>query len=51
VGLPDGSAWASDELTGELERPAALGREVAARLGLAGGGALLEQAERMAAPA
>jgi hydroxymethylbilane synthase len=51
VGLPDGSAWASDELTGELESPAALGREVAARLGLAGGAQLLADAEQMATPA
>jgi hydroxymethylbilane synthase len=51
VGLPDGSAWASDVLVGELERPAALGREVAARLGLAGGAQLLAEAERMAAAA
>jgi hydroxymethylbilane synthase len=51
VGLPDGSAWAGDELDGELEQPAALGREVAARLALAGAGQLLSDAERMAAPA
>jgi hydroxymethylbilane synthase len=51
VGLPDGSAWTSDELAGELERPAALGREVAARLRLAGAAELLTEAERMAQPA
>jgi hydroxymethylbilane synthase len=48
VGLPDGSAWAGDELAGELEHPEALGREVAARLGSAGGEQLLVDAERMA---
>jgi hydroxymethylbilane synthase len=51
VGLPDGSAWVSDELPGELERPEALGREVAARLRLAGAAELLAQAEQMAAAA
>jgi hydroxymethylbilane synthase len=51
VGLPDGSEWASDELAGDLERPAELGREVAARLGLAGAGRLLADAERMVARA
>jgi hydroxymethylbilane synthase len=49
VGLPDGSAWASDELLGELQWPEALGREVAARLKLAGATELLAGAERMAA--
>jgi hydroxymethylbilane synthase len=48
VGLPDGSAWAGDELLGELDEPEALGREVAARLRLAGAAELLAQAERMA---
>jgi hydroxymethylbilane synthase len=51
VGLPDGSAWASDELHGELEQPEALGREVAARLRLAGAAKLLAQAHKMAAMA
>ncbi|HWX97138.1 MAG TPA: hydroxymethylbilane synthase, partial [Solirubrobacteraceae bacterium] len=41
VGLPDGSAWAGDELAGELAQPEALGREVAARLKLAGAAELL----------
>jgi hydroxymethylbilane synthase len=49
VGLPDGSAWASDALPGELAQPEALGREVAARLRLAGAAELLSQAEEMAA--
>jgi hydroxymethylbilane synthase len=47
VGLPDGSAWASDELAGALAQPEALGREVAARLRLAGAAELLAQAEQM----
>ena len=29
VGLPDGSAWASDELLGHVDDPEALGRDVA----------------------
>jgi hydroxymethylbilane synthase len=49
VGLPDGSAWASDELAGELQEPEALGRSVAARLKLAGAADLLAQAEEMVA--
>jgi hydroxymethylbilane synthase len=48
VGLPDGSAWASDELAGRLTDPEALGREVAARLKLAGAGEMLERAQEMA---
>jgi hydroxymethylbilane synthase len=51
VGLPDGSAWTRDELSGELERPATLGREVAARLRLVGAVQLLSEAEMMAQPA
>jgi hydroxymethylbilane synthase len=48
VGLPDGSAWVSDELLGGLHDPEALGRDVAARLRLAGAGELLIEAEAMA---
>ncbi len=48
VGLPDGSAWCSDELLGEARDPEALGRDVAARLELAGAGELLQRAEEMA---
>jgi hydroxymethylbilane synthase len=48
VGLPDGSAWASDELLGGFYDPEALGRDVARRLKLAGAGELLMQAEEMA---
>jgi hydroxymethylbilane synthase len=48
VGLPDGSAWASDELLGDLLEPEALGRSVGERLRLAGAQELLADAERMA---
>ena len=48
VGLPDGSAWCRDELLGGAAEPEALGREVAARLNLAGAGELLRRAEEMA---
>jgi len=48
VGLPDGSAWASDELLGESEDPLWLGRRVAERLGAAGAKELLSRAEEMA---
>jgi hydroxymethylbilane synthase len=48
VGLPDGSAWCSDELLGEARDPEALGRSVAARLELAGAGEMLRRAEEMA---
>jgi hydroxymethylbilane synthase len=41
VGLPDGSHWIRDELTGSPDEPAALGREVAARLESAGARDLL----------
>ncbi len=49
VGLPDGSAWVSDELLGGFYDPEALGRRVAERLRLAGAGELLRQADEMAA--
>lgn len=48
VGLPDGSAWCSDELLGGLDDPEALGRDVAARLNLAGAGEMLRRAQEMA---
>jgi len=48
VGLPDGSAWCSDELLGDARDPEALGRSVAARLELAGAGEMLQRAEEMA---
>jgi len=43
VGLPDGSAWICDQLTGP---PAGLGRAVAERLLAVGAGELLARAER-----
>ncbi len=48
VGLPDGSAWALDELTGPTGAPEALGAELAARLTAAGAGEMLRRAEEMA---
>jgi hydroxymethylbilane synthase len=48
VGLPDGSAWASDELRGAWSDPSALGRRVAERLRATGAGELLRRAEGMA---
>jgi hydroxymethylbilane synthase len=48
VGLPDGSAWVSDELLGGFYDPEALGRRVAERLELVGAGELLRRAEEMA---
>jgi hydroxymethylbilane synthase len=49
VGLPDGSAWVSDELLGGFYDPEALGRRVAERLSEAGGGELLRRGKEMAA--
>jgi hydroxymethylbilane synthase len=49
VGLPDGSAWVSDELLGGFYDPEALGRRVAERMLVAGAGELLTEAEEMAA--
>jgi hydroxymethylbilane synthase len=48
VGLPDGTAWVSDELSGELADPAAAGRRVAERLDAAGAGELLRRGKEMA---
>jgi hydroxymethylbilane synthase len=50
VGLPDGSAWISDELTGEAGDPEGLGREAAARMKLAGADGILAAAESVSAP-
>jgi hydroxymethylbilane synthase len=44
VGLPDGSAWVRDRLSGPRDDPGALGREVAERMLAAGAGELLERA-------
>ena len=49
VGLPDGSHWIRDDLGGDAGDPAALGREVASRLGAAGARELLAEAESAAA--
>jgi hydroxymethylbilane synthase len=49
VGLPDGSAWASDELLGGFYDPEALGRRVAERLQAAGAEDLLLRAQELAA--
>jgi hydroxymethylbilane synthase len=48
VGLPDGSAWVSDELLGGFYDPEALGRRVAERMSAAGGQELLWRAEATA---
>jgi hydroxymethylbilane synthase len=48
VGLPDGSAWVSDELLGGFYDPEALGRRVAERLQVVGAGEMLRRAEEMA---
>ncbi len=48
VGLPDGSAWCSDELLGGFYDPDALGSRVAERMKAAGAQELLRQAEEMA---
>jgi hydroxymethylbilane synthase len=47
VGLPDGSAWISDRLTGALADPEALGAAVARRMRAAGAAELLEQAREL----
>ncbi len=49
VGLPDGSAWAADELGGELADPEALGRAVAGRLQAVGAQELLHGSREAAA--
>ena len=48
VGLPDGSAWATDELVGGFYDPEALGARMAERMSSAGARDLLGQALRMA---
>jgi hydroxymethylbilane synthase len=48
VGLPDGSHWIRDELSGDPGDPAGLGRRVAERLLAAGARELLAEAERAA---
>lgn len=46
AGLPDGSDWVRDTLTGPADDPGELGRSVAERLLAAGAGKLLEAADR-----
>jgi hydroxymethylbilane synthase len=48
VGLPDGSAWVSDELLGGFYDPEALGRRVAERMKTAGAEEMLRRAEELA---
>jgi hydroxymethylbilane synthase len=48
VGVPDGSAWASDRAEGELGAPEALAREVAERLRAVEAERMLGEAERAA---
>jgi hydroxymethylbilane synthase len=48
IGLPDGSAWVSDELLGGFYDPEALGRRVVERLNATGATELLRRAEEMA---
>lgn len=48
AGLPDGSAWIRDALSGESGDPAALGRSVGERMLAAGAAEMLAQAERRA---
>jgi hydroxymethylbilane synthase len=45
VGLPDGSHWIRDSLTGDAGDPAAAGRELAARMLAAGAEDILSEAE------
>ena len=49
VGLPDGSAWASDEHAGSVDQPEELAHEIAARLRAIGAEQLLERAQEMSA--
>jgi hydroxymethylbilane synthase len=48
VGLPDGSTWIRDSLTGDAKEPGRLGHEAAARLRAVGADELLKQAEAAA---
>src|SRR6185312_5179321 len=48
VGLPDGSTWIRDELSGDPEDPSALGTELARRLIAAGAREVLAQANAAA---
>ena len=48
IGLPDGSAWVSDELLGGFYDPEALGRRVAERMKTAGAEEILRRVEEIA---
>ncbi len=48
IGLPDGSAWIADQLSGAASEPEALALALAARLELAGARALLDAAQEAA---
>jgi len=48
VGLPDGSAWVSDQLSGSSDDPEALAKAMAGRLRSAGAQELLQRAGEMA---
>ena len=48
AGLPDGSEWVRDRVTGDAEQPAALGQAIAERLLAAGAAPILERAEALA---
>jgi hydroxymethylbilane synthase len=48
IGLPDGSAWIEDRLSGKTDAPEALALAVAARLELAGARELLDAAQQAA---
>jgi hydroxymethylbilane synthase len=48
VGLPDGGEWVRDTVEGDAAEPAAVGRELAARLLAAGAAELLERAHAIA---
>lgn len=45
AGLPDGSEWVRDRVTGSSEQPVALGEALAERMVAAGAGEILERAE------
>jgi hydroxymethylbilane synthase len=47
AGLPDGSEWVRDRVSGDPEQPAALGEALAERMLLAGAAEMLERAERV----
>jgi len=46
AGLPDGSEWVRDRISGDPEQPAALGEALAERMLAAGAGEILERAAR-----